>query len=168
MSFPTGLKNSDLGDLRAKFSPEFPGWDGSEFEPWRVTSMTAWMHAMQQERHAYRDWLKGIVILEFLKHVSADLTVFWTRDVSAANLPRHWLRFSFEHQQRFHKVNDGTPADAQIGTYLVDADHVLSADKNFIRFAARSREEAPFSMAEARLVPSGSGAVSTVLSLLQS
>ncbi|AEG91359.1 hypothetical protein [Ramlibacter tataouinensis] len=152
-----------LADLRGRFGERANNWDGEDFEPWRYAAMTIWMVALSMERHTYQEWLEGVVLLPLLSVPSADLTKFWLRDVQAARMPRTWLRFALEFQQRFHRVTDGTPADSQLVTYLVDADLFLSADKNFVRMAQRCKAEAPISIASAELVPAGSAAVDTVL-----
>lgn len=67
-------------------------------------------------------------------------------------MPRFWLRWAFEHLRLFHKVTDGTPGDAQLATYLLEADVVVSADKNFLRITDAVRPYARFSMAKTKRV----------------
>jgi hypothetical protein len=67
-------------------------------------------------------------------------------------MPRHWLWWAFEFLQRHHRVTDGTPADAQFGSYLVEADLMLTADKVLVNIAERCRKDAPFTIADSRLV----------------
>ena len=63
---------------------------------------------------------------------SDALTHFWLHEVDSVHMPRQWLRTALYFLQRFHRVNDGTPADNQLGTYLFDVDLMLSADKNLV------------------------------------
>ncbi|HEM8495065.1 TPA: hypothetical protein U2Q01_001519 [Burkholderia multivorans] len=95
-----------------------------------------------------------------------ERTRFWFHDVDPVRMPRHWLRSAFEFQQQFHKITDGTPGDCQLGTYLVDVDVMLSADKNFVRFAERCRLEAPFFVGSSVVVPGDRSAIEALLTEL--
>jgi hypothetical protein len=72
-----------------------------------------------------------------------------------------------EHLQLFHKVTDGTPADAQLATYLLEADVVVSADKNFLRITDAVRPYAQFSIAKTKLVAGGESGATETLGFLQ-
>lgn len=165
-SFPRELERASFRTLRGAFGEDSGESGRLEFEPWRYTSMVAWMQGMHFPGHPYQDWLNPFVITAFLAYSSPSLEMFWLRDVGTSAMPRNWLRFVFEYQQRFHRVTAGTPGDAQLGTYLVDADVMFSADKNFVRFAERASAEAPFAVARSVLVPAGAAAVEAVLAAL--
>lgn len=136
------------------------GWNGDAVEAWRVASLTASTHKLQaREHHPYVDWLAGEIELDLMLFHSASLATFWLHDVETTNMPRHWLRWAFEFLQRQYAVSDGTPVDAQIGTYLLDADILLSADKTMVRITQKCREDAPFTVAAVLRVPSGPGCV---------
>jgi hypothetical protein len=163
----SGFGRAPLSSLRGRIEGRTDSRIGEHFEPWRYVAMNVWMGALSSERHAYREWLGGVVLLPFLTMQSEDLKKFWLKDIEIGRMPRSWLRFALEYQQRFHKVTDGTPADAQLATYLVDADLFFSADKNFVRMAQRCASEAPFQIAETQLVPGGAAAVQAVLRELE-
>jgi hypothetical protein len=163
---PQKLATAPLIKNQASFQKLTAGWDGTPFELWRIDGLNVFRMSMALERHALAEWLEGDVDLELMTFESASLVRFWAHDVEPLRMPRHWLRSSFEFLQRFHKVTDGTPADNQLGTHLVEADVMLSADKNLVRIAERCREEAPFPMARSFLVAAGSRAAEAVLALL--
>ena len=50
--------------------------------------------------------------------------------------------------QRWHKPTDGSPADSQLASHLIDADYFVTADKNFARCIDKIRAEAPFTTAK--------------------
>jgi len=117
--------------------------------------------------HPTFDWIDGELNIELMLAQSASLVKFWLHDVDAQRMPRHWLRWAFEFLQRLHRVTGGTPVDAQLGTYLLDADLLLSADKILVNIAGRCRQDAPFPIAASKIVPSAAGAVASVLELLE-
>jgi hypothetical protein len=103
---------------------------------------------MQTAGHPSKDWLEGELDLQFMANQSEELTRFWLHEVDLLMMRRHWLRWAFEFLQRFRRVTDGTPVDIQLGTYLIDADLFVSADKVLIWIASRCRLDAPFVVAE--------------------
>ena len=151
-------------------TPQFSvaGWNGQPLEPWRFDGRNVFITSMATPGHPAIDWLKGEVDLELMLFQSSSLTKFWLHDVELAHMPRHWLRWAFEFNQRQHTVSPGTPVDAQIGTYLSDVDLMLSADKMFVRIAERVRADAPFQIAESRVLQGGERAVESVLEALAS
>jgi hypothetical protein len=50
------------------------------------------------------------------------------------------------------KVTGGNPADEQHSADLLDCDFFLTADSNFVKVLTAVREDAPFPLAEPRLV----------------
>jgi hypothetical protein len=72
---------------------------------------------------------------------------------------------AFEFLQAFSKVTTGNPVDSQLSSHLLDVDVLVSADRNFVRFAEKCRVDAPFTLAEAELVPGSVNAVSELLAL---
>lgn len=158
--------DAPLDAIQGQPTEQMPGWNGDWIDLWRLTSMAGWIKTLQYPGHAYEEWLGGEIMTAFLRIPSADLTRFWCYDVRSDRLPSQWLRAAMTYLQRFHKVTDGTPVDAQISTYLLDVDLFLSADKNFVRFAQRCRDEAPFMLARAELV-SATDALAHVLAALR-
>lgn len=159
-------------DLLTNFKAEFPspraGWDGQAVELWRVNACMAFEQALRFENCPYVDWLAGEIDLDLMFFDSASYTRFWLHEVETGHMKRHWLRTAFEFQQRFAKVNPGTPGDSQLGTYLVDVDWMLTADKLLASFAQRCHLEAPFPLARTEPIPAGAKALPAILELLGS
>ena len=166
LDWPASWRDSPLTAVSMRPSFSIRGWDSTPFEPWRFDAMNAFRTSMSTEGHPAVDWLEGVIDLQLMLFQLPSLTRFWLGDVETRRMPRHWLRWAFEFLQRQHKVSDGTPVDTQIGTYLVDADVMLSADKVFVRIATRVKEDAPFPLAQSRVVPGGAAAVEKVLEVL--
>ena len=95
------------------------------------------------------------------------MTELWYYQVPCNKLPRQWVRGAFEFLQGFHKVTSGTPIDSQLSSHLIDVDVVMSADRNFIRFAKQVRIDAPFPTAHEYLVSGGSDGVAEVLNCMR-
>ncbi|BEP62334.1 hypothetical protein GmRootV213_28880 [Variovorax sp. V213] len=163
---PRSMQDFKLTELRAQPLGPMQGWDGDWLDMWRIQALACWLTALADAHHPYEQWIGGEVIMNFLGVQSSDLVKFWFYDVSTERMPRQWLRTAIGFQQRFHKVTDGTPADAQLGTYLVEVDLLLSADKNLVRIAQRCHREAPFPVADAQLVPAND-ALEAVLTALR-
>ena len=118
---------------------------------------------MLEAGHPYVEWLRGEIDLELMLFDSTSLRRFWLQEVQSVNMPRHWLRWAFEFLQGMHKVSDGTPVDCQLGTYLLDVDLFVSADRVLVAIAERCKKDAPFQMARSARVPGGSAGVDAVL-----
>ncbi|CDY78429.1 hypothetical protein BGLT_01302 [Caballeronia glathei] len=159
-------KGAPFNSLQASLCQPTPGWNGEPVEWWRVEARETFGRALTATSHPYAEWLDGEVNLTMMVQQTGDLTRFWLHEVDVQGMRRHWLRSAFEFQQQFHKITDGTPCDSQFGTYLVDADLMLSADKNLVRFAERCRREAPFMIARSILIPGGRSAVEAFLAEL--
>jgi hypothetical protein len=163
ISLPAHWKDAPLGAMLASLAHPEPGWDGNPVELWRTKADAYFEQALALPGHPYIDWLDGQINLTMMMLEKSQRTRFWFHEVDPLRMPRHWLRSAFEFQQQFHKVTDGTPGDCQLGTYLVDVDLMLSADKNFVRFAERCRREAPFLVGRSVLVPGGQQAIDALL-----
>jgi len=166
LSMPAHWRDAALGAMLASPVDPTPGWDGSPVELWRVEAHSYFEQALTMPQHPYIDWLEGEVNLPMMMLQKQERTRFWFHDVDPMRMPRHWLRSAFEFQQQFHKITDGTPGDCQLGTYLVDVDVMLSADKNFVRFAERCRLEAPFFVGSSVVVPGDPSAIEALLTEL--
>ena len=163
LKWPAAWRDMPLTGVTMSPSFSIVGWGNASFEPWRFVAFNAFRTSMAAQGHAAIDWLGGEIDLELMLFQLRSLTQFWLGEVETARMPRHWLRWAFEFLQQQHKVSDGTPVDTQIGTYLLDADLMLSADRVFVRIANRVREDAPFPVAHSRAVPGGAQAVEAVL-----
>jgi hypothetical protein len=163
------FETAALNTLRVRLAEPWPGWNGDPIDPWRVHGWTATTSALSSSgNHPYRDWLSSEVDLSRTTADPASWLQFWFYDVEAKNMPRFWLRWAFEHLQGFRKVTDGTPCDAQLATYLPEADLAISADKAFISIANRCCPFAPCRLAHAELIPGGKEGVQSLLKLLNS
>lgn len=168
LAWPAAWRETPLNEVSMHPSFSIAGWDNTPFEPWRFDALSAFRTSMSTEGHPAVDWLEGVIDLRLMLFQLSSLTRFWLGDVETTRMPRHWLRWAFEFLQRQHKVTDGTPVDTQIGTYLIEADLMLSADKGFVRIANRVKADAPFPLAESRTLPGGASAVNSVLDALTS
>ena len=72
---------------------------------------------------------------------------------------------AFSYYQRFVKWTAGTPGDQQLGTYLRDCRHVVSADKVFVRLVREIGGQSPFAM-PAHLVRGGVDGASDLVELV--
>lgn len=151
-------------------SPLHPiaGWNGEMVEAWRIESWNGVTYALSRPGHAYRDWISPFVELDDGLLNSAAWVEFWLHLVSAEALGRQWMRWAHSFAQRFRKVTDGSGADNQLFTYLLETDVVISADKAFLAILDECRPFAPRSLPVGRLVPAGTPGVEAVLSILQS
>lgn len=148
-----------------------PGWRGDDVEFWRLSSRRVFQHVFEEAlfygtSSAYLDWLGGEVDAISVLADPASFSRFWLYEANIQTLPRFWLRGAFEFLQSFHKVTDGTPCDSQLATYLLEADFIVSADKNFVRFVNRCRDEGPFHIAQGKLISGGALGVEELLNFL--
>jgi hypothetical protein len=167
-NLPTTWESTPLSMTLCKLSVDTPGWNGSPVEPWRIDALNVFTVAINTVGHPSKDWLAGELDFQFMMFQSEQLTRFWLHEVDLLSMRRHWLRWAFEFLQRLRRVTDGTPVDAQLGTYLIDTDLLVSADKNLIWMASRCQIDAPFTVATPVKVPAGEGAADEVIRLLSS
>jgi len=99
---------------------------------------------------------------------NASWLQFWFYEVELKTMPRFWLRWAIQFLQRFRRVTDGTPCDAQLATYLPEADVVVSADKTFIQIVDKCRPFFPCELPEAVSIPAGPEGVKVLLDQLSS
>ena len=78
------------------------------------------------------------------------------------------MRWAFQYLQMFLKVTAGTPGDAQLGTYLPEADFAVSADRNFIRMTDMLRPYSPRPVALPKLVKGDAEGVEEAIAFLKS
>lgn len=146
---------------------DLPGWRGDPVEYWRVPSLYHFQTELNIYASPYREWLDSEIDVSAIQASPESLTRLWYYEISPQDLPRQWIRGAFEFLQGFHKVTPGSPVDSQLSAHLVDVDAVISADRNFIRFAQQCRTDAPFHVAQAHIVPGGPSAVASVLETLR-
>jgi hypothetical protein len=143
-----------------------PGWQRNAIEYWRVPSLYHIQTELAVYASPYREWLDSEIDVAAIAASPESLTKLWYYEITPNDAPRQWVRGAFELLQAFHKVTSGNPADSQLSAHLVDVDVLVSADQNFVRFAEKSRADAPFTLAQAHLVAGGEKAVSELLALV--
>jgi hypothetical protein len=107
---------------------------------------------MTREDTTFADWIDAYVDLNRLRTSRADFTRLWLYDVDRGAMPRNWIRWATRLAQSTVKVTGGNPTDEQHSSYLIDGDLFLSADARYVEVLELVRADAPFPMAESRLV----------------
>jgi hypothetical protein len=143
-----------------------PGWSGDPVHYWRVPSLYFFRRELLIYASPVREWIDAEVDVAAMMCDRASMNRLWLHEMDPCNVPRQWLRGAFDFLQAWHKVTDGSPGDSRLATHLVEVDQFVSADKNFIRFAKRCHDEAPFPLAQARLVSGGRDGVDQLLALV--
>jgi len=143
-----------------------PGWNGNPVHYWRMPSLRFFRAELLIYASPVREWLDSEVDVVAMLGDAASMNRLWLHEMDPTAVPRQWLRGAFEFLQAWHKVTDGTPGDARLATHLVEVDWLVSADKNFVRFAERCRSEAPFPTAQAHRVAGGRAGVDALLTLI--
>lgn len=166
--WPSNLESTPLTKIMAVLPQSNSGWSGMPVEPWRIDALNVFEVALNTAGHPSIDWVSGELDTQLMLYQYEELTQFWLHGVDLASMPRHWLRWAFEFLQRLRRVTDGSPVDTQLGTYMVDADFFVSADKTLIWIASQCRRDAPFKLAEPVKVLAGDSAASEVIRLLRS
>jgi hypothetical protein len=159
--------STPLTDVVGKLLYRPPGYDGDNIQAWRVNGWSSTTNALGNAKHPYVEWLSADVNFEMLIRDQASWLRFWLYEIECSQMPRFWVRWAFEHLQLFQKVTDGTPGDAQLATYLLEADVVVSADKNFLRITDSVRPYAQFSMAKTKLVAGNNRGATETLEFLK-
>jgi hypothetical protein len=145
---------------------DLPGWQGKPVEYWRVPSLYHIQTELAVYASPYREWLDSEIDVAAIAASPESLTKLWYYEITPKDTPRQWVRGAFEFLQAFHKATTGNPADSQLSSHLLDVDVLVSADRNFVRFAEKCRADAAFAVAQAQLVAGGVNAVSELLALL--
>ena len=133
-----------------------PGWDGSPVETWRAEAMRFYITALLvsdgTQSPATREWLESWINLTSIRDNLSSFAKFFLYETDTSHLPREWLRWAFRTLQATRKTSPGTPVDNQIGSYLVDADILMTADKIFVSIIERIAAEAVVPVATPVLV----------------
>ncbi len=139
---------------------------GSEIEAWRWPSLAAFFAHIVDDG-AYRDWLAPWLKIgpQFMDRQL--WRKFWTEEAALASMPRQWLRWAFNYYQLYAKWSSGTPADEQLSSHLIDVDHVVSADRGFIRLVGDIGAQAPFEIANGHQVSGGIDGAEALISLIK-
>lgn len=143
-----------------------PGWNGEPFAAWRYISMTRWWDDLVRGRHqTMLDWLGPWVDRRAIARDVAGWNSFWTREVSAVELPHEWLHWGMSIVQATRTNTDGTPVDNQITSYLPDYDYFLTADRVFVDCVRLVNEHSPVRLATPLRTPGGATAVAHILQI---
>lgn len=144
-----------------------PGLTRDPVEYWRVPSLYHLKAELGVYASPYREWLDAEINVATISESPESLARLWYYEVESRELPRQWIRGCFEFLQAHHRATSGNPVDSALGSHLVDVDAVLSADRNFVRFANTCCRDATFQMAQAQLVSGGTDAVQDLLRVLE-
>lgn len=127
-----------------------PGWKGDPVETWRATTMGYYIEGLFDSRQppAAREWLEPLVDLSAMRSDLASFARLMLYETQPDRMPRSWLRWALHTLQATRTTSPGTPVDAQIGSYLVDADFFVTADRAFLAITERLRREGRVPVAE--------------------
>ena len=117
--------------------------------------------------NAFFEWLGDEVDIQASQASVSSWKRFWLSDVTAQHMPRFWLRWAFETLQSVRRVTDGTPCDAQLGTYLAAADLFITADRAFAEITRGIRSVAPVPVADVQCVVGGTDAVAATVAAIR-
>jgi hypothetical protein len=147
------------------------GWDGDPVETWRASTMRYHIDAVlrpgSSQSPAAREWLEPWIDLSKMKRDLPSVTRLFLYETDSSRMPRSWLRWALQTLQATRKTSPGTPVDNQIGSYLVEADTFVTADKVFAAIVQRVADEAVVPVASPVLV-SVETCVSKLVELLSS
>jgi hypothetical protein len=153
----TPFERMELERWTATFPQQPAGWDGKPVETWRAMTLQYFASTLLTRDGAYapvREWLQPWLDVRAIRGDLASLTRLILHDTDARRMPRNWLRWAVATLQATRATSPGSAVDNQIGSYLVDADVFVTADKVFAAIVQRLRTEAPVPIARARLVTS--------------
>ncbi len=156
----------DLAKVKQQPDQPVQGWEGDELEPWRWDALAAFFYAFGLPDGAYVDWLSPFVSLIAARTSGESWVRFWLYDVATLNMKRCWMRWAMKLLQSLRSVSSGTPGDNQLGTYLVECDYLISADRTFVDIVRKCRDSAPFRIAVPVPVSGGERSVSDVAQAL--
>ncbi|MBQ1030379.1 hypothetical protein KBX26_10260 [Micromonospora sp. C97] len=137
------------------------GWSGESVEMWRVECRDLYWHqlavvgnraVLSGEDATFADWVGAYVDLRVLRSSRSAFTGFWFSEVAIKAMRRNWIRWAARLAQTSFKITRGNPFDEQHSSYLVDCDLFLSADAGYVSVLELVRSDAPFPIAESRLV----------------
>lgn len=157
----------DLGEM-VRLTAPIPGWDGSRFEPWRLSGAQEWEFHLFSEgsRAVYREWLGPWVDLRALLVDQASWVRFWLHDVDRTAMPLHWLQWAVSLAQATRKTGHGSAVDKQISLYLPGADLFVTGDRTFAQIIGKLRPSSPVPLAREHVVPAGPAAAEAIVSII--
>ncbi|MDA2892598.1 hypothetical protein PDG61_16885 [Mycolicibacterium sp. BiH015] len=156
----------DYCDVRVSSEPKeatraMGGWDGTKTEAWRVDVGSSYWFNMSTSRgrpgysgpvQTNRDWIGSYIDMRSAIADPVSFATLFLEELTPEEVPRDWMRAAVAYTQTATKIGLGNPRDEQHSAYLVDADIFLSADKRLVDVLNEVRRQAPFSVAEPRVV----------------
>jgi hypothetical protein len=127
---------------------EPPLFEARSIEYWRLESAHVLRNELCVYASPYRECLDCFLNVEAMLKDTVGFNHVWFSEVRPEQLKRQWLRSSMNYLQRWHKPTDGSPADSQLASHLIDADYFVTADKNFAQCINKIHAEAPFATAK--------------------
>ena len=170
----TFLESQDIKETLLAARPAWanPKPDASDFlrnrHYWRMSSAYQLRSELKIYASPYREWIDCHLDVHAMMADFDDFNRVWFCEVRPEQLQRTWLRASMEYLQRWHKPTDGSPADSQLATHLVDADYFVTADKNFARCVEKIQSEAPFKSAKVLKIRGGAEGLKELIEFCQS
>jgi hypothetical protein len=152
----TSFEQVTLTQWTSTFPLNPPGWDGDPVEAWRAQTMAYYFDTLfnpqTKNSLAPREWLEPWVDLVAISRDMPSFARLFLYETEVDRLPRSWLRWALKTLQATRKTSAGTPVDNQIGSYLVDADILVTADKIFDAIVRRLADESVIRVATPLLV----------------
>ena len=139
---------------------------GPRTDAWRAASHI-YYSLMLAKSGAHNDWLSPFVDIRSALR-DPYWRDFWLVDVEAERLPRAWIRWALKLLHSLRRVNDGTPCDTQLGTYLVSCTHFVTADQRYADVIEKCRDKAPIHIARVVRIPAGVKGVDALIELMSS
>ena len=134
---------------------------------WRLATAFHLKSELRIYAAPYREWLDYAVDVNAMLADEEQFDAVWFCELQPQQLKRQWLRASMEYLQRWHKPSDGSPADSQLASHLLDADYFVTADKNFAKCIEKIHLEAPFATAKAFKVSAGTKGIQELIEFSQ-
>ena len=135
---------------------EAAGWvPGTKVAPWRLALLSIQWRALildpvrthiTGQAATYADWVGPYVNLDAIRYSRRDFGHLILYETEEANMPRTWLRQAVALMQHSMRLGRGNPVDAQLASYLVDADLFITNDKRYAQIleAARPSAKTPY------------------------
>jgi hypothetical protein len=155
--FPTLAVSPGPPGSRMSGSAEAHGWDpGTKVAPWRFDLLSVQWNALTLDpvrtyitgqAATYADWVGAYVNLEAIRYSRRDFGHLILYEIDDAHMPRTWLRRAVALIQHSMRLGRGNPVDAQLASYLVDADLFVTNDRRYQRILEAVRPSARTSYA---------------------
>jgi hypothetical protein len=133
------------------------GWDpGAKVAPWRLDLLSVQWQALvvdpvrtqiTGQAATYADWVGAYVDLGAISQNRRDFGHLLLYEIDETHMPRAWLRRAVALVQHSMKLGRGNPVDAQLASYLVDADLFVTNDRRYMRILEAIRPSAKIAYA---------------------